>query len=167
MKRIHVDWQKCTGCMRCMLACSAAKEGQFRPARARIHMISNPRNGLSVPLVCYQCDDAPCLAACPVEALVRNDAGAVVVIDDFCTGCGACAEDCPFGMIEVVDDIAVKCDLCGGEPECVKVCPTEALVYDDVSITGEEFKDIKESEGTPHQRRQERAVVIFQELASI
>ena len=38
---------------------------------------------------------------------------------------------CPFGAILVdpkTGDV-VKCDLCGGDPTCVKVCPTRALLY--------------------------------------
>jgi Fe-S-cluster-containing hydrogenase component 2 len=51
-----------------------------------------------------------------MEALVRNYTSAVVMIDEHWTGCGACAEACPYGMIEVVDDTAVKCDLWGKNP---------------------------------------------------
>ena len=52
-----------------------------------------------------------------------------------CTGCGACADACPFnteGMIVRLDEkagVCVKCDLCGGAPKCAEVCPTDALTY--------------------------------------
>jgi Fe-S-cluster-containing hydrogenase component 2 len=29
-----------------------------------------------------------------------------------------------------------KCDLCGGDPECAKACPTEAIVFIDANATG-------------------------------
>jgi Fe-S-cluster-containing hydrogenase component 2 len=42
---------------------------------------------------------------------------------------------CPFGMIFVDAEkgFAVKCDLCGGDPECVKYCIPEALRFEEPS----------------------------------
>ena len=37
---------------------------------------------------------------------------------------------CPYGVIHCQDDVARKCDLCGGDPECVRFCPTDALRYE-------------------------------------
>ncbi len=51
----------------------------------------------------------------------------VIVDKEKCQGCGECVDVCPFGIIELVDDIAVigeGCTLCGA---CIEVCPTEAI----------------------------------------
>lgn len=129
-KFILSDIEKCTGCGRCALACSAIKEGVFLPEKSRIHFVNYPREGLSVPNVCFHCEEPACAEACPVEAISRNDLGAVVVDEEACTGCGECVTACPYGMIWLnEDDLAYKCDLCGGDPECVKVCQPGAIVY--------------------------------------
>ncbi len=47
-----------------------------------------------------------------------------------CTGCGNCVDVCPFGIVEMVDDIAVigdGCNLCGA---CVDVCAFDAIIID-------------------------------------
>lgn len=52
---------------------------------------------------------------------------AINVKTDICVGCGACLSQCPFGAIEMKDDVAVigdKCTLCG---TCVDVCPVSAI----------------------------------------
>ena len=54
----------------------------------------------------------------------------IVKIDETkCNGCGLCQKACPYGMIifEEEQKKASKCDLCGGKPQCVRVCPTNAL----------------------------------------
>ena len=49
-----------------------------------------------------------------------------------CTGCGSCEPVCPFGAIEVVDDIAQVsegCNLCGA---CVEACDYDAIIIEEV-----------------------------------
>jgi len=87
-----------------------------------------PFPGLEVPHLCAQCDDYPCIKSCPVEALSKNQTTSAVIVDrEKCISCGQCITACP-GQIPFLhpkDNKATICDLCGGDPECVKVC-TEA-----------------------------------------
>jgi len=51
----------------------------------------------------------------------------IIVKVDLCTGCETCVNECPFGAIEMKDDVAViteKCTLCG---TCVDACPVYAI----------------------------------------
>jgi len=83
-----------------------------------------------VQMNCLQCAEAACAAVCPTKALVRNEkTRAVELAASLCIGCGLCEAACPFGHIQF-DGAAkrpLKCDLCGGEPACVKFCPHRAL----------------------------------------
>jgi len=78
-----------------------------------------------VPHLCAQCNDYPCVASCPVQALSTDaDTKAVLVDREKCISCGKCIKACP-GQVPIlhpVDNKALICDLCGGDPECVKVC---------------------------------------------
>ena len=118
------DHLRCTGCRRCEIACSLHHEGRIWPEASRIRIFM-PFPGVEVIHLCAQCDDYPCVEACPVEALrVDGETKAVLVDRERCTGCGACIEACP-GQVPFLhpgDGKAVICDLCGGDPECVKVC---------------------------------------------
>ena len=137
MKRIYLfNSRDCTGCRLCELSCSLKKLGAFNPRVAHIRVVKDEEAGKDVPLVCKQCEKAPCMTACPVEALTRDErTHAVVVSEEACIGCGACVEACPFGAIilQPETNIAWKCDLCGGDPECVKYCASAAIQYIDSS----------------------------------
>ena len=74
---IHPD--KCTGCRNCELACSFEHEGQFRPAASRVQAYTWEREGMSVPMMCQQCDDAACVKVCPTGAMHRSTALANLV----------------------------------------------------------------------------------------
>lgn len=127
---LAVDPDKCTSCRLCELACSERAMGVFRPSRAHIQVTIDTDEAFYFPRVCLQCDDAPCIEACPTDALVRDpQTNAVVVVAENCTECGICAEECPYGAIRCDDGPAQKCDLCGGDPECVRFCAAGALQY--------------------------------------
>lgn len=114
----------CDGCRMCELTCSLKKTGNVNPYLARIKVTRNAE-GIPAPIICRHCKNAPCYAACPVPgAMTRNAASIVSINDAQCIGCMACAEACPFGAIQVGPNREVlKCDLCGGDPTCVKYCP--------------------------------------------
>lgn len=85
-----------------------------------------------LPATCHQCEDPPCLSACPNDAIYRDDAlNRVMINHDRCVGCRMCFSACPFGAVEfdAVWGKSVKCDLCGGDPECVRACKPGALEY--------------------------------------
>jgi Fe-S-cluster-containing dehydrogenase component len=74
------------------------------------------------------------VAACPTEALYRSEVtGAVLLHADECIGCAACVDACPFGVATLHPEtgLALICDLCGGDPACVKRCATGAIAYVD------------------------------------
>lgn len=50
---------------------------------------------------------------------------------DKCIGCSACVYACPFGASFIDSETlkASRCDLCGGDPLCARMCPTGALKY--------------------------------------
>jgi len=123
------DPELCTGCATCEYACAIEKDGKFNPLRSRIRAIRiYPESNISI--ACRLCEDAPCVIACPRKALEQSmDTGIILINQDKCDGCGWCVEACSFGAITIHPDkkVAIVCDLCEGDPECVKICPVEAL----------------------------------------
>jgi len=112
------------------MACSLVKEAVFSLVKSRIHIYTNESKCFSIPIICEHCIDPPCIPACPVNAITRDDVSGIVKIEEeVCTGCGECEDVCPFEAIKIRDGIAFKCDLCGGDPECVKVCYPGAIQY--------------------------------------
>lgn len=147
-KRLRVDFTKCTGCHLCEIACSLYNQGICNPALSHINVISWEES-FDVPLVCHQCDDAPCIAACPAVARVRNEKTWAIHVDrDKCIGCRMCIYECPFGAISVrsEDETTTNCTLCNGEePRCVQVCDTGAIRFVEPSTETEAlFEETKQ-----------------------
>jgi carbon-monoxide dehydrogenase iron sulfur subunit len=135
-KMILIDYTRCTGCRLCESICSLYNEGVVNPRRSRIKIVRWEWEGFEVPTVCQQCEDAACIAVCPVKALTRDkELGYVKVNYDLCIGCRMCIMACPFGgmSFDPVKSKVMKCELCGGDPICVKFCETKALQFVDVA----------------------------------
>ena len=132
---LDVDIEKCVGCRTCEVVCSLKNTGTSNPTRSRIRVVRYEKLGEFhnyIPMVCQQCSTPLCMEACPVNAISQNtETGALVVDSETCVGCRVCGMICPIGGINVdpVSNIANKCDLCGGDPECVNFCDPEALTY--------------------------------------
>ncbi len=117
-----------------MMACVVRHDGRFGTTTARIYVAKAEDSGTDQPRVCRLCRRAPCIAACPTGALYRDEAlGATLLRPELCIGCSACVDACPFGMAALHPEtgLANICDLCNGDPACVKRCATGAIEYTD------------------------------------
>jgi len=153
-----LDLTKCTRCDECTKACSDAHFGVTRLIRDGLRF----ENWL-VASSCRSCLDPYCMAGCPVDAIHRKKTREMV-IEDWCIGCGNCANNCPYGNINmhgfevqeddpnqpgrkmaVVKQKATMCDLCSeldGKPSCVYACPHDAAHR----YSGDEFRKIVEKQ---------------------
>ncbi len=133
-KLLCVYPESCTACRVCELVCSKRHEGIYDPDRSRIKP-SASRSSFAA-FTCFQCQEAHCEMVCPSKAIHRSENNTTVLVDrDKCVGCKMCMLACPFGMIVVNTEkgIAIKCELCEGDPECVKYCIPGALKFEEPS----------------------------------
>lgn len=129
-KIIVVDADKCIGCRMCEAVCSLVHYGAVGISHSRIKVIRYDNAAFFSPMVCTQCEVPYCIPACPSKAITKNhQTGVVKISKEKCTGCKMCLTACPFGAITLVDGVAIKCDLCGGNPSCVEFCQAKALTY--------------------------------------
>lgn len=131
-KVLKIDYEKCTGCRLCEQVCSVKHDRVSNPIRSRIRVIKWEAEGIYIPVSCQQCEDAPCMLGCPAKAIVRNEDLARVEVDyKKCIGCRTCVTVCPFGAMHFVaiDRKVIKCDLCDGDPQCVRFCDVEAVRF--------------------------------------
>jgi CRP-like cAMP-binding protein/Fe-S-cluster-containing hydrogenase component 2 len=136
-----IDLERCTRCDDCVRACADAHEGVTRLIRDGLRY-----DKYLVATSCRSCTDPVCMIGCPVGSIRRRES-LEIIIEDWCIGCGKCANQCPYGNIAMhslsmeegdveapgrkiaeVEKKAVTCDLCAplGEPSCVYACPHQA-----------------------------------------
>lgn len=130
---------KCVGCGTCELICSFYHDRVFAPSSSGIRLVHQEyswyRHEAPKPFtvsVCRQCPwPSPCAVVCPVEGALswRADIGAIVLDYSLCISCRKCVAECPYGAIYYNErtEKVIKCDLCNGDPQCVKWCPAGVL----------------------------------------
>jgi protein NrfC len=146
-----VDLKKCQGCGTCMMACALAHSGIASYSLSRIQIqqdsFADWPDDLAMA-ICRQCQDAPCVAVCPVRPVRANKQnpkqGNVRMIDQsLCIGCKMCLTRCPYTPTRIQWNSELqksqKCDLCvetpyleekggpGGTQACIRVCPVNAI----------------------------------------
>lgn len=139
-----IDLNTCIGCHACSVACKAEFDvplGVFRDTVLYVEEGTYPKaNRHFIPILCNQCEDAPCLNACPTDAITRLPDGEVVINEGDCNLNRSCMSACPYGAIYVDPemDVAQKCTFCahrtaeGREPACITACPTNCRIFGDL-----------------------------------
>jgi molybdopterin-containing oxidoreductase family iron-sulfur binding subunit len=174
-----IDTSLCMGCGICREAC--AKENNIgensglryikiltmEKGEINIeHTRARPRNGedtWNMPVQCMQCENPPCVQACPITATWREEDGIIVVDYKKCMGCRYCIMNCPYwarhfnwekpgapvgGGNDQGDPIpppqrpagvVEKCTFCihrvrsGKITRCTEACPRKARIFGDIN----------------------------------
>ena len=139
-----IDLRKCIGCHACTIACKAEHEIPIGVNRCWVKTVEqgtfpNTRR-FFFPVLCNQCDEAPCAKICPTNALFKRRDGIVDLHGDSCIGCRACMVACPYDQLFIDPNThtAEKCNFCANRvenqllPACVSVCPTECRIFGDL-----------------------------------
>jgi Fe-S-cluster-containing hydrogenase component 2 len=123
---------KCTGCRICEQWCAQTHHGEMNPAKARLAIHRIHPLQVNVPVACSQCVRAPCMDVCPPQCIRRDEGTFGLLLDaGACIGCRMCVDRCVRGCVKMdaEAEIPLLCDLCGGDPQCVKHCPEGAIQY--------------------------------------
>lgn len=120
--RVNVDKSKCTGCLICEVTCSLMHTGQVQREASAIRVkLGHLDHELHQPVTCRQCKKMMCMKS------EKKETDDHLKQSFFWEGDHRKKEDCAFGSLFAFGDKLIHCNLCGGEPECVKSCPTGAL----------------------------------------
>ena len=162
---ITLELARCSGCSRCEVHCSFFHSGKIGRSGARIKVVKIENIGIDFPVVCQQCQERYC-TKCPEKAIEIGSLGQVIVSPTLCTACGTCEIMCPIGAIELYEEIPHVCDLCGGDPRCVKACTLDAIHYEPDVIERVSLKEYKKGSRNlnPEEKRLRYALASAQDL---
>jgi CRP-like cAMP-binding protein/Fe-S-cluster-containing hydrogenase component 2 len=116
-----IDLDNCTRCDACVQACAKAHDGVSRLLRDGLRY-----DHFLVATACRSCRDPLCMTQCPVGSIRRKE-NLEIIIEDWCIGCGKCAELCPYGNInmhpiEVIKEVKTEIkSSTPGQPPKVKI----------------------------------------------
>ncbi len=140
-----LDQTRCIGCHACTTACKSENQVPVGVSRTYVKSVDvgyfpQVRRAFQVTR-CNQCENPPCVTACPTSAMHQRLDGIVDFDKSICIGCKACMAACPYDAIFInpEDHSAEKCNFCaqrldiGLEPACVVVCPVEAILVGDMN----------------------------------
>lgn len=163
---IAVDVEKCTGCYSCFLACKDEYVGNdYLPLTAAQPAVGHQWLRIQeveygtgtkvkvdyIPILCQQCEQAPCMLADGHGEVYRRGDGIVVIDPEKAKGHREIVEACPYGVIfwNEEKDLPQKCTFCAhmldaGEKDvrCAESCPTGALVFGDLDDPGSKVSQV-------------------------
>jgi Fe-S-cluster-containing dehydrogenase component/formate-dependent nitrite reductase membrane component NrfD len=153
-----IDLRKCIGCHACTIACKAEHQIPVGVNRCWVKTVEKgtfpDTRRFFLPVLCNQCEEAPCVRICPTNALFKRRDGIVDLNGASCIGCRACMEACPYDQLFIDPNThtAEKCNFCANRvenkllPACVSVCPTECRIFGDLDDPASEVAQIVQRE---------------------
>jgi Fe-S-cluster-containing hydrogenase component 2 len=155
VRRIFIQKEKCNGCRICELRCSFEHELTFSSALSRIYIQRKEMEGIAIPKTCIIC--GKCIETCPENVISKSEkTGAISIDEENCTSCGECVTACPYDVMKIhpLTNKAMTCDLCNGNPQCVKYCPEDVLHY----MTAREFSSYRKEEVVRKEKEKPKVV---------
>jgi Fe-S-cluster-containing dehydrogenase component len=104
-----------------------------------------------IPILCQQCEEAPCMLADGHGEVYRREDGIVVIDPEKAKGHREIVDACPYRVIfwNEEKDLPQKCTFCAhmldaGEKDvrCAESCPTGALVFGDLDDPGSKVSQV-------------------------
>jgi molybdopterin-containing oxidoreductase family iron-sulfur binding subunit len=93
------DLRRCDGCRDCIKGCQAEHHLPESAEWIKVYeLVDTHGKSFSMPVLCMECQEAPCVRVCPVEATYFRPDGVVVVDESICIGCRMCMAACPYGV---------------------------------------------------------------------
>ena len=130
MKMIFdLDMDRCCACGACAVACMDQNDIEIteeHPLR-KVFAMEGTNGHAYISMACMHCEDAPCIVACPVGCLSKDERGLTVYDSTSCIGCHSCAMACPFGAPTYNRFGCAERLSHGLEPACVRTCSLGAL----------------------------------------
>jgi Fe-S-cluster-containing hydrogenase component 2 len=128
------DPDKCNGCLECEKACVKAHPHSVASGKTRI-AVTKQDSGKHKIAVCVHCESCPPSEVCPSALFEFHNEGDYWTLDEHrCFACMACIPRCPYDGVFFEGafgiETAYSCDLCAGDPACIKACPSKALTLD-------------------------------------
>lgn len=137
----YFDGESCIGCRTCQIAC---KDKNDLPIGILYRKVESFETGaFPTPgyfhhaYTCNHCMNPACVEVCPSGAMAIAEDGTVQHDDEVCIGCKSCANACPYGIPQYIEEkeIVGKCDACadrranGLNPACVDACSMRVLEW--------------------------------------